>query len=83
MDNAYNLYNLEAKRLAPRIRQLAETRGGEVMKSHKVGQDLFSLKRNWQAYRPSIAKASFKMFWLSLAITISFIISNLYLFFSR
>ena len=49
------------------------------MKSHKVGKDLLAIKKNFHAYRPAIAGLSFKMFWISFAITLSFILSQVYL----
>ncbi|MCL5010392.1 MAG: hypothetical protein M1289_02205 [Patescibacteria group bacterium] len=50
------------------------------MKTRKVGQDLASIiKRNYQVYKPSIAPVSLKMFWLSIAVTISFVLSQIYL----
>lgn len=42
-------------------------------------QDYMSLRRNFQKYRGSIAVVSHRMFWVSLAITASFLLSKLYL----
>lgn len=55
------------------------------MKSYKVGQDinLRTLKKNYQTYRPFIAQTSGKMFWASIAITASFILSQAYLMFGQ
>lgn len=41
------------------------------------------LKKNYQTYRPFMASASAKMFWVSIAITLSFVISQTFLFFTR
>ena len=51
------------------------------MKGHKVGQDSLSirLKRNFHTYRMHIASSSAKMFWASVVITLSFILSQAYL----
>lgn len=49
------------------------------MKAHKVGNDLLTFKRKFHAYRPSVLEVSQKMFWFSVAVTISFILSQMYL----
>lgn len=56
-------------------------KGVNSMNAHKVGNDLLTLKRKFHAYRPSIASVSQRMFWLSVAVTISFLLSQAYLFF--
>ncbi len=49
----------------------------------KVGSDLEAVKKNFQRYKPEIVIISRKMFWLSIAITLSFVISQVYLLFSQ
>lgn len=49
------------------------------MKAHKVGNDLLALKKNFHTHRKSIAFVSAKMFWFSIAVTVSFIVSQVYL----
>lgn len=63
LDNAYNRYNLEAK----------------SRQAFKVGSDLEAVKKNFQTYRPNIASSSHAMFWISIAITLSYVISQIYL----
>lgn len=53
------------------------------MLSHKVGEDILRAKRNFHIYRKDIAKTSSHMFWISIAISLSFVISQVYLLFTR
>lgn len=49
----------------------------------KVGEDILRAKKTFQIYKPSIASASARMFWVSIAITLSFVISQVYLVFTH
>lgn len=53
------------------------------MFSHKVGRDLATLRKNFQTYKPVISPVSRLMFWASVVITISFMISQVYLNLAR
>jgi len=65
------------------IRLISTGGGGHRMLSHKAGKDIVNFKKNFQTYKPSVAKVSFKMFWVSVAITASFILSQVYFVLSR
>lgn len=57
-------------------------RSGAPVSPGQGGND-FAVRRNFQKYKPYMAGSSRQMFWASLAITLSFILSQAYIVFTN